>query len=116
MISTTRAPSDFIPIAKASDFIKRTIATKAPKKEKYAPEIGGWLNEKGEKVYTSGQSFVPIFIVVAIIMIVSVLVLVITTNENKLLRQTNIKDDEPQTNEQKAKIFSLFNSTVYNFS
>lgn len=43
------APSDFIPIAKASDFIKRTIATKAPKKEKYAPEIGGWLNEKGEK-------------------------------------------------------------------
>lgn len=54
------------------------------------------INEAGEKVYTSGQSFVPIFLVVAAIMLISVLVMVFTVKENKILRETNIKDDETE--------------------
>lgn len=52
------------------------------------------INEEGAKVYSSGQSFVPIFLVVAGLMIVPVLVMVFTVNENKVLRETNVKDDE----------------------
>lgn len=63
------------------------------------------INEKGEKVYTSGQSFVPIFLVVAGIMLVSSLVLVFSINENKLLKETNIKDDDDESeNVQKKKL------------
>lgn len=54
------------------------------------------INEEGEKVYASGQSFVPVFLVVAAIMLISVLVMVFTVKENKVLRETNVKDDEPK--------------------
>lgn len=63
------------------------------------------INDAGEKVYTSGQSFVPIFLVVAAIMLISVLVMVFTVNENKVLAQTNIQDDEPEEKSgQKARL------------
>ena len=52
------------------------------------------INEAGEKVYSSGQSFVPIFLVVAGLMIVPVIVMVLTVNENKVLRETNIQDEK----------------------
>ncbi len=58
-------------------------------------------NSNGEKVYTSGQSFVPIFLVVAAIMLISVLIMVFTVNENKVLKETNIKDEEPENKENK---------------
>ena len=54
------------------------------------------INEEGAKVYSSGQSFVPIFIVVAALMLVPVLIMVVTVNENKVLRETNIKDDDEE--------------------
>ena len=62
------------------------------------------INENGEKVYTSGQSFVPIFLVVAAIMLVSSLVLVFSINENKLLKETNIKDDDDEVQNNNKKL------------
>lgn len=50
-------------------------------------------NEAGESVYTSNQSFLPVFIIVAAFMLISVLVMVFTVNENKLLRETDIHDE-----------------------
>ncbi|MBE6789330.1 MAG: SLC45 family MFS transporter [Ruminococcaceae bacterium] len=51
-------------------------------------------NAAGETVYSENQKFLPVFIVIAAFMLLSVLVMVFTTNENKLLAETNIKDDE----------------------
>lgn len=54
----------------------------------------------GTKIYTS--SFTPVFLVIAAFMLVSVLVMVFTVNENKVLAETNIKDeDEAVVNEGK---------------
>lgn len=47
----------------------------------------------GEKVYSSDQSFLPVFLVIAAFMLISVLVMVFSLNENKILEQTDIKDD-----------------------
>lgn len=49
-------------------------------------------NEAGQKVYTS--SFTPVFLVIAAFMLVSVLIMVFTVKENKVLAETNIKDEE----------------------
>ncbi len=46
----------------------------------------------GTKIYTS--SFTPVFLVIAAFMLVSVLIMVFTVNENKVLAETNIKDEE----------------------
>ncbi|MBQ5815923.1 MAG: MFS transporter [Oscillospiraceae bacterium] len=54
-------------------------------------------NEAGETVYSDDQSFLPVFIVIAAFMLVAVLVLVFSINENKLLAETNIVD-EPEEN------------------
>ena len=43
----------------------------------------------GTKIYTS--SFTPVFIVIAAFMLVSVLVMVFTVKENKVLAETNVK-------------------------
>lgn len=51
-------------------------------------------NAAGETVYSENQKFLPVFIVIAAFMLLSVLVMVFTTNENKLLAETNIKDDD----------------------
>ncbi len=50
----------------------------------------------GTKIYTS--SFTPVFLVIAAFMLVSVLIMVLTVNENKALKETNIKDEEEITN------------------
>lgn len=39
------------------------------------------------------NSFIPIFAVVAVFMLVTVLIMVFTLNENKIVREANIKDD-----------------------
>lgn len=49
-------------------------------------------NADGQKVYTS--SFTPVFLVIAAFMLISVLVMVFTVKENKVLAETNIKDEE----------------------
>ena len=51
-------------------------------------------NVNGESVYSSEQSFLPVFFVIAAFMLVTVLVMVFSVNENKLLRETNVTDDE----------------------
>ena len=43
--------------------------------------------ENGEKVYASGQSFLPVFVIVSLFMLFSVLILVTTVKENKLLKE-----------------------------
>lgn len=42
------------------------------------------------------NSFIPIFAVVAVFMLVTVLIMVFTLNENKIVREANIEDDEPE--------------------
>ena len=54
-------------------------------------------NAAGETVYSEDQSFLPVFIVIAAFMLVAVLILVFSINENKLLKETNIVD-EPEEN------------------
>ncbi len=46
----------------------------------------------GTKIYTS--SFTPVFLVIAGFMLVSVLIMVFTIKENKILAETNIQDNE----------------------
>lgn len=48
----------------------------------------------GEKVYSSGQSFVPVFLIIAGFMLLTVLVMVFTLNENKIVKEANIIDGE----------------------
>ena len=50
-------------------------------------------NELGESVYVSGQSFLPVFIVVAVFMLVAVLIQVFSLNENKILKEVNIVEE-----------------------
>lgn len=51
-------------------------------------------NAAGESVYSADQSFMPVFLVIAAFMLVTVMIMVFTVNENKLLKETNIKDEE----------------------
>lgn len=48
---------------------------------------------QGESVYSDGQSFLPVFLVIAAFMLVAVLVLVFAVKENKL---PHVKDEEDQ--------------------
>ena len=45
-------------------------------------------NADGSSQYAADQSFTPIFVVVAVFMLVSVLIMVLTTHENKLVAKT----------------------------
>lgn len=56
-------------------------------------------NELGESVYSEGQSFIPVFIVIAAFMLVSVIVMVLTVKENKLPHIV----DEPEEQENIGK-------------
>lgn len=57
-----------------------------------------------KKVYDSNQSFTPVFLIVAAFMLVCVLVMVFTVKENKILAETNIKDDEENSVGEKQKL------------
>ncbi len=61
-------------------------------------------NEQGESVYSASQSFLPVFIVIAAFMLITVLIMVFAVNENKLLKETNIKDDEETDQGEKKKL------------
>ena len=58
--------------------------------------LKGEKNELGETVYSENQSFLPVFIVIAVFMLLTVLIMVFIVNENKVLAETNIVDDEPE--------------------
>ncbi len=51
-------------------------------------------NAAGEKVYASGQSFISVFLIIAGFMLITVLVMVFSLNENKILKETNIQNSE----------------------
>ena len=53
-------------------------------------------NSAGETVYDADQSFWPVFAVVAAFMLVSVLIMVFSVNENRVLAETDIRDDPAQ--------------------
>ena len=55
-------------------------------------------NEAGESVYASNQSFMPVFIVIAVFMLLATLIMTFSLNENKILKETNIKDEETDEN------------------
>lgn len=54
--------------------------------------------ENGEVkiLYSDSQSFTPVFLIIAAFMLVSVLIMVLCLNENKILKETNINDDDEQ--------------------
>ena len=51
----------------------------------------------GESVYSKDQSFLPVFFIIAAFMLVAVVIMVLFVKENKILAETNIKD-EPEEN------------------
>lgn len=51
--------------------------------------------------YPESLSFTPVFIIIAAFMLVAVLIMVFTVNENKALAETNIKDEEEEGGEKK---------------
>jgi len=56
-------------------------------------------NDEGASVYSENQSFLPTFLIIAGFMLVSVLVMVFTVKENRVLKETNIAEEEEETNE-----------------
>jgi len=50
-------------------------------------------NAAGETVYSSDQAFYPVFFTIAAFMLVSVLIMVFSLNENKIVAETNIQDE-----------------------
>ncbi len=55
-------------------------------------------NADGEKVYAEGQSFMPVFVVIAAFMMVAVLIMVVAINENKLVKEVapEMKEEEEE--------------------
>ncbi|MBQ7108211.1 MAG: MFS transporter [Clostridia bacterium] len=62
--------------------------------------------EGGESVYSDGQSFLPIFLIVAAFMLISVIIMVLSLNENKLLAETKVDDSQEEIleNDKKEKL------------
>ncbi len=61
-------------------------------------------NENGETVYDAGQSFLPLFIVIATFMLVCVLILVFSIRENNLLKKVSKEmTDENEKNDDNAR-------------
>ncbi len=48
----------------------------------------------GESVYSSDQSFVPVFLVIAGFMLITVLIMVFSLKENKLIEKYGVKDEK----------------------
>ncbi len=48
----------------------------------------------GKSVYEAGQSFVPVFLVIAAFMLISVVIMCLCVNENKAVKEANIKDTD----------------------
>ncbi len=67
-------------------------------------------NELGESVYSEGQSFIPVFIVIAAFMLISVIVMVLTVKENKLPHV--VDEPEEQQNVGKKMPKDVFRSLV----
>jgi len=67
----------------------------------------------GTSIYTEEQSFVPIFIVIALFMLISVLIMVFSVNENKAVKDANIEKEQEETSKHHEKLDkSKFTSLV----
>jgi len=55
--------------------------------------LSGDKDAEGVTVYAEDQSFLPVFLVIAAFMLVSVLILVCTVRENKLAAEINVQED-----------------------
>ena len=66
--------------------------------------LKGEKNAEGLTVYGEDQKFLPVFLVVAAFMVVAVAVMVLSLNENKIVRETNIHDDEPEETGKKSRM------------
>ena len=67
--------------------------------------LKGTKDEAGNTVYPEDQSFLPVFLVIAGFMLVSVLVMVLTVHENKVVKEANITNEPEEKNEnQGAKL------------
>ena len=62
------------------------------------------INDEGKKVFAADQSFSPIFFIDATFMLVSVLIMVLFVKANKILAETNIKEEETQEVSEKKKL------------
>lgn len=71
-------------------------------------------NEAGETVYDAGQSFLPLFIIIASFMVLCVLILVFSIHENKLIMETKSEmTDEDEENENSEKVNSKLPKDVF---
>lgn len=61
-------------------------------------------NAAGEKVYTEDQSFLPVYIVIAVFMLVAVIVMVLTVKENRVLAETHIVEEKEETTDKGEKL------------
>ncbi len=61
-------------------------------------------NGEAKIKYPDSLSFTPVFLIIAAFMLVSVLIMVFTVKENKVLAQTNIKDEEETEVGEKNKL------------
>lgn len=81
----------------------------------FATVLMMFMLKGGEKFVENGEikikypdtlSFTPVFLIIAAFMLVAVLVMVITVKENKVLAETNIKDEEETTDSSEKKKLS----------
>ena len=52
----------------------------------------------GSSIYSSEQSFLPVYIVIAVFMLISVLVMTFSLNENKMIAKYGVKDEDREEN------------------
>ncbi|MBQ8208895.1 MAG: MFS transporter [Clostridia bacterium] len=69
-------------------------------------------NENGESVYSEGQSFLPVFLVVAAFMLITVLIMVFTVKENKLPHVKDEIDEKEAAGKGKKMPREVFRSLV----
>lgn len=69
--------------------------------------------EEGGSVYSADQSFIPIFLVIAAFMLVTVLVMVFSVNENKVVSEAGIDEtDDDETSSDRKLPRPVFKSLI----
>ncbi len=69
-------------------------------------------NASGEAVYSEGQSFLPVFLVIAAFMLITVLIMVFAVKENKLPHVVDTSDEAVTPGENKRMPRDVFRSLV----
>ncbi len=61
-------------------------------------------SSSGEKLYSDNQSFLPIFVVIALFMLISVVIMAVTVNENKLLSECDFSEEDEEETKSSEKL------------